>query len=310
MKYIKNVILLFLCVFVLAESAARYFGLHQYPLFVESSEFEFIHKPNQATLIYRNKFLTNEYSMRSKQITKNDTSVVLLLGDSVVNGGNTIDQDELASTILENTLTEKMGRSIRVLNISSYSWGPDNIYAYLKKYGTFNANLMIYVCNSNDAVDHMTFGKIVGTSNMHPNKNNVFGVSKLFEKGLNYFKGILDRASGMYQIKPKSLNKGISDLNNLNKGFSDLYNLSNKLNVPLLVYMHPDVEEIINKQYSSKGQSIIDFFKNKNVIILNELSLGIKKEYYKDNIHYNAEGQLFLSNNLFGPIHTYYRSLY
>ncbi|MFD2934179.1 hypothetical protein [Spirosoma flavum] len=293
MKKSKYILLLIIFILILTELATRYYGLHQYPLFIESKEFEYIHKPNQVTKIYRNDFMTNEYSMRSKSINKNDTSVVLLIGDSILNGGNTIDQDDLASTLLENNLNKKLGRNIRVLNISSYTWGPDNIYAYLKKYGTFSADLIVYICNSGDAYDPMTFEKIVDVSDTHPGKNYKFGTIKLIKKGLNAFKNIFAKKVETQEV----------DTQKLSSGFSNLDSLANKLNIPLLIYMHPDIQETTNGQYNKKGKLIIDFYTGRNRKIISELDLAIKKEYYKDDIHFNTKGQLFMSDNLFQPIY-------
>ena len=280
------------------EITTRYFGLHQYPLFIESAEFEYIHKPNQTTKIYGNKFTTNEYSMRSKPISTNDTSVILLIGDSVLNGGNTIDQDNLASTIIENKLNNKSKKNIRVLNISSYTWGPDNIYAYLKKYGTFSADLIIYICNSGDAYDPMTFEQVVGVSDTHTKHNYSLGTIKLTEKVLNLIKDRLNKKIDVVEQKPHRLTAGFSNINDL----------SNKLNIPLLIYIHPDVQEIDNKKYNEEGTLIIDFYKSKNRAVIKELDLGIQKKYYKDNIHFNTEGQQFMSENLLAAILQSYRA--
>lgn len=293
MKKSRSLFVLILCILILIEITARYFGLHQYPLFIESKEFEYIHKPNQTTKIYGNKFMTNEYSMRSNPISKNDTLVVLLIGDSVLNGGNSIDQDDLASTILENDLNKKVRKHVRVLNISSYTWGPDNIYAYLKKYGTFSADLIVYICNSGDAYDPMTFEKIVGISDTHTKDNYLFGTAKLIEKVSNKFRDYFSKKTQARKIEN----------NKISTGFFGLDSLAHQLNIPLLIYIHPNIQEINKRQYSREGESIIDFYKKKNRKIIRELNLGVKSEYYKDDIHFNAKGQQFMGRNLFQPIY-------
>lgn len=293
MKKLRSYFLLILCILILIEITTRYFGLHQYPLFIESKEFEYIHKPNQATKIYGNKFMTNEYSMRSNSISKNDTLVVLLIGDSVLNGGNSIDQDDLASTILENDLNKKVKKHVRVLNISSYTWGSDNIYAYLKKYGTFSADLIVYICNSGDAYDPMTFEKIVGESDTHTKNNYLFGTAKLIEKVSNKCKGYFSN-----KVETRKIEN-----NKISTGFISLDSLAHHLNIPLLIYIHPDIQEINKRRYSRQGESIINFYRNRNRTIIKELDLGVKSEYYKDDIHFNAKGQRFMSRNLFLPIY-------
>ena len=292
MRKLKIISISVLCVLLLVEITARYFGLHQFPLFIESAEFEYIHKPNQTTNIYGNKFMTNEYSMRSKPLTANDTTVILLIGDSVLNGGNTIDQDDLASTIVENELNRKLKKNVRVLNISSYTWGPDNIYAYFKKYGTFNADLIIYICNSGDAYDPMTFERVVGVSDTHTKYNYSLGTIKLAEKLLNMIKNRFDNQVNSTKQEPQQLTAG----------FENIDDLANQLKVPLLIYIHPDTQEINKKAYNGEGTLIMNFYKNKNRTVIKELDLGVKEEYYKDNIHFNTEGQKFMSKNLLNVI--------
>lgn len=299
-KNVKIIILVVLCSLGMAELVARYLGLHQFPLFMESKEFEYIHVPNQTTRIYGNNFKTNEFSMRSEPINKNDTCVVLLIGDSVINGGNSIDQDELASTLLENSLTKKLGKKVRVLNISSFSWGPDNIYAYLKKYGTFNADLMVYVCGSGDAYDNMTFEKIVGVSSVHPDRNYIFGIKKLVDKGFGVFNNTYKRLFPEKKSPEEKKNN-----QKFNSGFSNLDSLARRLNIPFLIYLHPDLDEISKKQYSKDGKLIIDFYTARHRMVIQELNLGAKEDYYLDGIHINAAGQLFISKNLYDPIYNY-----
>ena len=72
--------------------------------------------------------------MRSKKIDKKKKFVILEFGDSVLNGGAHIDQDNLATTIEENQLNEKFQNQVQVLNVSAQSWGLSNAYAFLEKH--------------------------------------------------------------------------------------------------------------------------------------------------------------------------------
>ncbi|MFD1145337.1 hypothetical protein ACFQ4C_29695 [Larkinella insperata] len=261
-------------------------------MFQESKEFEYIHKPNQDLKIYRNRFVTNEFSMRSDPINKEDTLVVLLIGDSVVNGGNQVDHKDLASTILEQRLRKDLNATIRVLNISSYTWGPDNIYAYLKKYGTFNADLIVMVNNSGDAFDNMTFKKVVGVKSSMPSDNYALASFKLFKKVndtlLSKFKkGI----SEDQDVQPEG--------RSFNTGFNDIDSLATCLKVPLIVYLHASQKELVEKKYSQEGQLIIDFFTKRNRKVIKELDFALDKKYYLDEIHFNSEGQHFMGENLY-----------
>jgi hypothetical protein len=92
-------------------------------------------------------------------LTEKNECIILGFGDSVINGGTIIDQDSLATTITENQLQNRIGNGVRFLNISAPSWGPDNCAAYLNKYGSFNARMLVLFVSSHDAHDNMTLKK-------------------------------------------------------------------------------------------------------------------------------------------------------
>jgi len=78
---------------------------------------------------------------------------ILVIGDSVVHGGAHCDDAQVATALLQNDLARLTGRTVRVANIAAGGWCPPNQAAYLDKYGTFRADLAIFVLNSEDAVD-------------------------------------------------------------------------------------------------------------------------------------------------------------
>ncbi|MGV3558408.1 hypothetical protein [Larkinella arboricola] len=291
---LKKALFTFLALLVITELVSRYYGFNNYPLFEESKEFEYIHRPNQDVRIYQNHFITNEYSMRSGPVSKDDTLVVLLIGDSVINGGNQVDHNDLASTLLENRLSKELNKKVRVLNISSYTWGPDNVYAYLKKYGTFSADLIVMVNNSGDAFDNMTFEKRVGVKPNFPEKNYALACLGLFDRGWSMIAGkFKKRVPEERSVRSKEFDPGFENINSL----------ATRLNVPLLVYLHATTQEMDEKKYSAEGQLILDFFAKKNRKVIKELDLPLDKNFYVDEIHFNAKGQHFMSDNLYNPIY-------
>lgn len=285
---------------LLIEIILRYYGFHQFPLFEENKLYEYIHKPNQNTFIYRNKFITNEYSMRSKPIHKYDSLVVLLIGDSVLNGTNQVSQDSLASTILEDTLKKSFNKNIRVLNISSYTWGPDNVYAYLKSHGTFNADVIVTINNSGDAFDNMTFEPIVGLNPSMPSDNYKLAIVGFVVKEFKMLRN--------YILYSKN-NLNTANVGKFNKGFQQINDLALCLNIPLLVYMHASQQELSLNKYNEDGESIISFFKKKNRRVICDINYTLKNDYYLDDIHFNKKGQRFMSEVLYSHIYNLLKSL-
>lgn len=291
MKHTKIYLTFFLIIII--ELIGRYYGLHDYPLFQSSKEFEYLQMPNQHRFIYRNHFSTNNYSMRSKPIEAKDSLVVLLIGDSILYGGNIIDDDELASTILEKKLSEFYKRNIRVLNISCKSWGPDNNYQYLKKFGTFSADLIIYITNSGDAHDSINHFEVVGIKEEYPKENSKFAIFKLITKSYSVIKS--------YFIAPiPHLVEQHND--KLDEGFQKLNTLSKELKIPMMVYLHPDKSELSIGKYNSGGDEIVKFCNDYSIPLIKELEYKGNKLLYDDDIHYNVLGQKFMSDILLQKI--------
>lgn len=291
MKAIKVVIPLVATILVAGELIGRYYGLTNFPLYDSSADFEYLMKPNQDVRIYGNHFVTNEFSMRSAPVADSDTIVVLLLGDSVINGGNLIDQDSLASTILEKELISRYNKPIRVLNISDKTWSPDNIVAYLKKYGVFNAKMFLLVANSGDAFDPMTFHPIVGVASTHPDKNAVFAWQKIVEK---VWPIIEDKFSFIKLDSKENLHLTVNNTPFVN-GFNDLYNLSVELGIPFYIYLHQAQSELAKNELDFGGKSILEFCEHKKIpVTVNRLDYSC----FDDEIHLNNKGQKAVANDL------------
>ena len=157
-----------LVLLVAGELFARfYLGLGDPPLSEADSKIEYLFKPDQDCHRFGHHIHYNHYSMRSEDFpqhkSKPDELRVMVVGDSVVNGGVLTDQSELATTILEKKLAEDLKRPVVVGNISAGSWGPPNELAYLERYGLFDADVLVIVLSSHDYADVPTFTPVVGT---------------------------------------------------------------------------------------------------------------------------------------------------
>lgn len=277
-KGFKLTVVLVVVLLIIGEILGRFYGLTTYPLFRTDPDFEYIAAANQDLSIYCNKVIINEFSQRSLPLLSSDTLVYLLLGDSVVYGGNQIEQDSLASTHLERFLSHKMKKRVRVLNIAAKSWGPDNLAAYIRKYGLFKAKKVMLIVSSHDAYDNMSFEPVVGDSE-HPDHNAPFALLKLMQKGTGY---ILDKLS---KTKPSpSQNPRLP----FNTGFDSLRKITTQAGIPLVIFHHLTINEIITQKLESGGFEIQTWCE------LNSLSLFQLREtpdMYLDDIHLNEKGQ-------------------
>lgn len=141
-------------VLAVGELVARFgLGLGDPPLFTADPKIGYFMTPGVSHPL-GNTVTINRWSMRCADLPERKADPrelrVLVIGDSVVFGGSLTDDRELATVLLEADLAKALGRPVRVANISCGSWSPGNELAYLKRYGTFEADVAVLVFNSLD----------------------------------------------------------------------------------------------------------------------------------------------------------------
>jgi len=253
-------------------------------LMVEDNNFEYIAQPDQSRIRFGNHIIYNSESMRSPAIDVNATKI-LGFGDSILNGGSRTDQEELATTLLSNYLSDLTKSPLQFLNISAGSWGPDNAFAYLKNNGDFKASKIYLVVSSHDAADHMDFVPVVGINPSFPEKQYAMALMELWDRY------IITKLWASQAIPEENSARN----NQLNSGFASFHDYTSSHDIPFTVVLHAELSELRNKTYNDKGQRIIEFTAKHGITLLRDLGNGLKEEHFKDNIHLNKKGQAFLA---------------
>jgi lysophospholipase L1-like esterase len=147
--------LVILALLVAGELVARYhLGLGDPPLSMDDPDMKYRFLPNQDGWRCGNHYHYNQWSMRCDDFPLHKTDPrelrVLMIGDSVINGGALTDQNNLASHLLQERLAADLHRPTLVGNISAGSWQPVSEYMYLKRFGLFDADVLVVVVNSAD----------------------------------------------------------------------------------------------------------------------------------------------------------------
>lgn len=173
MKMIGMAIAIILGLFIAVEVALRLlFGFGNPPLYIPDEKIGYLLAPNQKLRRFGNRFEINQYSMRSAAVTPtSDTPRILLLGDSVANGGWWTDQAQTISALMQQQLPKHLpGNSpqIEVFNASANSWGPRNERAYLEKFGTFGAKVVVLLINTDDLFGTQPSSIQVGRDRNYP----------------------------------------------------------------------------------------------------------------------------------------------
>ena len=279
-KRILIILVVLVALFAVSEVILRKkWGFGDMVLFQEDKNFEYIAIPNQNRLRFGKKSVYNEHSMRSYPLNSQDTCLVLGFGDSVLNGGTIIDQDSLATTIVDTQL----GEGQRFLNISAGSWGPDNCAEYLKKNGDFKPKMLILFVSSHDAHDNMTFEKTVGDHVSYPDRQYPLATVELVVKY------VIPRLFGQGQgDNALMINK---DGEGFNSGFEFFSTYAMEHNIPLVVCLHAETSELEQNKFNAQGEDIINFCKENNVRLISGLDIGEHSSQYRDQIHLNEQGQ-------------------
>ena len=180
----------FIALLVVVELVARLrFGLGNPPLMQADPKMEYLYQPNQTTRRFGNFIHFNAYSMRSDDFPLKKSSPdelrILVIGDSVINGGAQTDQAQLATSIIQRELSQKLKRKVIVGNASASSWGPQNELEYLKQLpGLMDADILVIVESSHDVVDVPTFDPVINVALDMPDHKPLCAISELINRYL------------------------------------------------------------------------------------------------------------------------------
>ncbi len=156
-------------------------------IYIADAECGYLLAPNQRVRRLGNRIEINEYSMRTGAIAPSpaaETLRVLLLGDSVANGGWWTHQTDTISEIMARLLRlqlqhlasdPQLGSQVNysnfeVLNCSANSWGPRNQLAYAKRFGVFGAKALVLLLNTDDLFASAPCALVVGRDRSYPDR--------------------------------------------------------------------------------------------------------------------------------------------
>ncbi|QIZ70056.1 SGNH/GDSL hydrolase family protein [Oxynema aestuarii] len=180
-----NVLAILLTLFTVAllvlEVSLRWgLGLGNPPLYLPDDEIGYLLAPDARVRRFGRRIEINQYSMRSGPIAPvpaPGTTRVLLLGDSVANGGWWTDQEQTISALMTRQLEQT-----EVLNASANSWGPRNELAYLRRFGTFGARILVLLLNTDDLFGGRPTPQLVGVDRNYPIRRPIGAIGELLER--------------------------------------------------------------------------------------------------------------------------------
>jgi hypothetical protein len=158
---------------VVLELGLRLLGFGNPLLYRADPQIGYLIAPSQQTRRLGKQITINQFSMRSPEIAAArpaQTLRVLMVGDSIVNGGWWTDQAHTLSALLQQQLKDPAHTAIEVLNASANSWSPRNELAYLQRFGSFESQLIVLVINTDDLFGTAPASIVVGRDRNYPDR--------------------------------------------------------------------------------------------------------------------------------------------
>jgi lysophospholipase L1-like esterase len=278
----------------LLESGLRYLGFGNPLLYQADPAIGYLLSPNQKVRRMNNRIWINQYSMRSDPIAEKrpeKTLRVLLIGDSIANGGWWTDQAETISSLLEEQLKSQFSQ-VEVLNASANSWGPRNQLAYLKHYGAFDAQIVILLLNTDDLFSGVPRSEAVGRDINYPDRKPACAIAE-----------VLNRFTSPAENRQQPTEKDIVGLNLA--AIEEIHHISQANQTQLIIAITPLLREIENaaRDYEQRAKKrLTDSAQAESIPLIDFLPRFKQVEppnsIYRDRIHITPEGNKMVSQTL------------
>ena len=254
---------------VIGETGARLSGLTDFPLYLSDNRIGYMPAPSQSGSFMRsNDWAFNELSMgtaRSFAPTQEKTDI-LLVGDSIVLGGNPYKQSDRLGPQLE------MATGATVWPISAGSWALQNELEYLleNKSVVKQVDHVIFVLNSADFERPSSWSSEL----THPRERPICALCYLAQK---------------YVLRPASSTP--SDLAvNPRDPIADLRAFAEEYRKPFDVWLYPNKAEMLDKtEWSRRFAPSIQRLESAKIdgmrLHFGAEVLGWRAEDYRDDIH-------------------------
>jgi len=285
------------------------FGLGSPVLMQADADTGYRFRPNQIVSRFGKKTEYNQYSQRSKPIKANKpqgTLRILMVGDSVLNGGNPTDQKQIISELFKARLITKI-RYVEVLNASAGSWGIGNELGYIRKFGTFESDAVILELSTHDLTQPTSTSERVGNDPNYPTQPPLLALQEAWTRYTwPKLAGIFSVQSAPTEIPPPSaLDPDLQFKQNMQE-LKVLARLVNAKKIPLFVMFMPQLDNLVPTANTPKYKSeFLKLCKKIQVPVIDvhanwsNLQKATVKTYFRDNFHPDVPGNQAAANLLF-----------
>ena len=273
------------------ELALRLLGFGNPALLQADAKAGYIFAPNQLVYRFGNRIEYNQFSQRSEPIDSakpEGTLRILMIGDSVLNGNNTTDQNETIPELLEARLLG-IKKQVEVLNASAGSWGIGNQLGYIRKFGTFESDAVILQIGTHDLVQPTSNSAGVGSDPLMPNRKPLLAIQEVFERH------VMPRLSSIFRSDSPAAGVPVSESQRFRENmqrFEQIVALVRAENIPLFVLYTCDRADLLPVPNQPKFKSeFVDRLKALKIPVIDTHAAWSKlpkttvESYFRDGVH-------------------------
>ncbi|MFB2981710.1 SGNH/GDSL hydrolase family protein [Microseira sp. BLCC-F43] len=289
------------------------FGLGRPVLVQADPQTGYRFQPNQKVFRFGKRVEYNQYSQRSEPITSQKPPGklrILMVGDSVLNGGNPTDQSQTITELFEAKLAAS-GQKAEILNASAGSWGIGNQLGYLREFGTFNADAVILQIGTHDLTQPTSNSANVGNHPAFPTQAPLLAIQDAWTRYLwpaLAGKLGLNSSGADFSASPTSQDPEQQYQQNMQL-LKEIVKLVRSQNIPVFVLFTPNRDDLIPKANQPKYKSqFLRLLLTLQVPIIDShqawstLPPTTVESYFRDQVHLNVAGNGAIALELFGQL--------
>lgn len=291
------------------------FGFGDPLLYLAEDDIGYRLAPNQQTRRFGNRVRIDRFSMRNDgeiaMPPAPTTLRVLLIGDSIANGGWWTDQSEILSARLGQRLASWRGRrrtigtgvgetpvqypieAIEVLNASANSWGPRNELAYLRRFGHFQADLVVLLINTDDLFGAPPNSLPIGRKVTYPDRKPMSAIIEFVQR--QFF------PEPEFAPPPETEPLGVEAANRMAIG--EIHAVLKADGIPMVAILTPLLREVEQNQrdYEVKArQDLESFVADRGITFIDMLPVFQARseapiELFRDSIHLSSLGNTIIA---------------
>ena len=282
---------------IAAELALRVLGFG-HPLIYKPSAAGYELVPDQTVNRFRKFTHINSLGTRGPETTplpKSGTYRILVLGDSVANGGTQINDADTWPLRLQAALARRQ-QPVEVLNASAGGWSIPNEADWLSKHGTLGAKLIILEMNEKDLDQPFVGPEILDSNISFPSKNPSSALGELTTRYIMPRLGLgrptADPGSTADAFDPQRAQKVLGSLDSIRR-FANA-------NGAKLIILYWDLVDPAPAGVAAARNRMLSYASDHQVVVirpdLNKNRNG--QRYFRDGIHPNVNGNAVIANDL------------